>query len=78
MDVGFGLVLDALATTGQSDRTLILFSSDNGGERWSKNWLLVGERGDLTEGGIWVPFILRWLEAVDAGLVSERPNFTMG
>jgi arylsulfatase A-like enzyme len=77
MDVGIGLVLDALATTGQSDRTLILFSSDNGGERWSKNWPLVGEKGDLTEGGIWVPFILRWPEAVDAGQVSERPNITM-
>ena len=77
MDDGIGLVLDALAAAGKTDNTLILFCSDNGGERWSKNWPFVGEKGDITEGGIRVPFILRWPEAVGASQVSDDPNITM-
>ncbi len=77
MDDGIGLVLDALASVGKTDDTIVLFCSDNGGERWSKNWPFVGEKGDLTEGGIRVPFILRWPEAVGAGQVSDHPNITM-
>jgi arylsulfatase A-like enzyme len=56
---------------------LIVFSSDNGGERWAKNWPFVGEKGDLTEGGIRVPFLIRWRSAIDGGQVSDRPNITM-
>lgn len=77
MDEGIGLVLDALAEAGQTDNTIVMFCSDNGGERWSKNWPFVGEKGDLTEGGIRVPFILRWPLAVSAGQVSDRANITM-
>lgn len=77
MDEGIGLVLSALAATGQADNTIVLFCSDNGGERWSKNWPFVGEKGDITEGGIRVPFILRWPTAVDPHQVSEHPNITM-
>jgi hypothetical protein len=42
---------------GQLDNTLIVFTSDNGGERFSDNWPLVGGKMDLTEGGIRVPWI---------------------
>jgi arylsulfatase A-like enzyme len=77
MDDGIGLVLDALASAGRTDHTIVMFCSDNGGERWSKNWPFVGEKGDLTEGGIRVPFIVRWPEAVSPAQVSDRPNITM-
>lgn len=77
MDDGIGLVVDALASAGRTDNTIIVFCSDNGGERWSKNWPFVGEKGDLTEGGIRVPFILRWPEAVAANQVSDQANITM-
>ena len=76
MDDGIGRIVDALAAAGRTDDTMILFCSDNGGERWSKNWPFVGEKGDLTEGGIRVPFILRWPAAVSAGQVSDHPNIT--
>lgn len=77
MDAGIGRVLDALAGAGRSDDTIVVFTSDNGGERWSRNWPFVGEKGDLTEGGIRVPLILRWPAVVAAGQVSDRPVITM-
>ncbi len=77
MDDGVGRVLDALASVGATDDTIVIFTSDNGGERWSKNWPLVGEKGDLNEGGIRVPFVLRWPRAVDAGQAADEPSITM-
>lgn len=77
MDDGVGLVLDALAAAGKTDDTIVIFCSDNGGERWSKNWPFVGEKGDLTEGGIRVPFLVRWPEAVAANQVSDHPVGTL-
>jgi arylsulfatase A-like enzyme len=53
------------------------FTSDNGGERWSKNWPLMGEKGDLTEGGIRVPLILRWPATIAGQQVTDRPNISM-
>lgn len=60
MDEGIGWVVNALRETGQLDNTLIVFTSDNGGERFSDNWPLVGGKMDLTEGGIRVPWIAHW------------------
>lgn len=77
LDTGIGRVLEALDAAGKADDTLVVFCSDNGGERWSMNWPFVGEKGDLNEGGIRVPFVLRWPAAVDSGQVSDQPNGTM-
>lgn len=77
MDEGIGTILDALDAAGKADNTIVLFCSDNGGERWSNNWPFVGEKGDLTEGGVRVPFILRWPEAVNGGQVTDHPSITM-
>jgi hypothetical protein len=77
MDAGIGRVLDAIEARGRADNTLVVFSSDNGGERWAKNWPFVGEKGDLTEGGIRVPFLIRWRAAIDGAQVCDRPTITM-
>ncbi|HOV20895.1 MAG TPA: sulfatase-like hydrolase/transferase, partial [Ottowia sp.] len=42
MDEGIGQIMQALRRTGQLDNTLVVFTSDNGGERFSDNWPLVG------------------------------------
>jgi arylsulfatase A-like enzyme len=57
MDEGIGLVMEALRKHGIERDTLVIFTSDNGGERFSDNWPLVGGKMDLTEGGIRVPWI---------------------
>jgi len=77
MDEGIGQVLQALRTTGRLDNTLVVFTSDNGGERFSDNWPLVGGKMDLSEGGIRVPYIVQWPARVAPGAVSEQHCLTM-
>jgi arylsulfatase A-like enzyme len=77
MDEGIGRVMDALRRTGMAEDTLVLFTSDNGGERFSDNWPLVGGKMDLTEGGIRVPWIAHWPSVVKAGGTSAQPCMTM-
>jgi len=77
MDEGIGRILDALDATGASDDTLVVFTSDNGGERFSDTWPLVGKKMDLLEGGIRVPYIVRWPGRVPAGTVSAQHAITM-
>jgi arylsulfatase A-like enzyme len=77
MDEGIGRIIDALQRNGQADNTLVVFTSDNGGERFSDNWPLVGGKMDLTEGGIRVPWIAHWPAQIAAGGVSEQHCMTM-
>jgi arylsulfatase A-like enzyme len=71
MDEGIGRILDALDETGRTNDTIICFCSDNGGERYSYMWPFVGQKGDVQEGGIRVPFVMRWPAAVRAGQHSD-------
>ncbi|MDP1955019.1 MAG: sulfatase-like hydrolase/transferase [Polaromonas sp.] len=77
MDEGIGWVIQALQQQGLTDNTLVVFTSDNGGERFSDNWPLVGGKMDLTEGGIRVPWIAHWPAQIEAGQVSEQHCMTM-
>ncbi|MCP3803904.1 sulfatase-like hydrolase/transferase [Allokutzneria sp. A3M-2-11 16] len=76
LDSSIGTVLRALEQTGQHRDTLVVFSSDNGGERFSCTWPFSGAKSSLLEGGIRVPTILRWPARVDGGQVSDVPVFT--
>ncbi|MDM0022742.1 sulfatase family protein [Variovorax saccharolyticus] len=77
MDEGIGWIMAALEKHGMADNTLVVFTSDNGGERFSDNWPLVGGKMDLTEGGIRVPWIAHWPKVIAAGSVSEQQCLTM-
>lgn len=72
MDEGIGRVLEALDETGARDNTLVVFTSDNGGERFSDVYPLVGKKMDLLEGGIRVPYIVRWPDRLKAGETYDR------
>lgn len=74
MDEGIGTVVAALS---DPENTLVVFTSDNGGERFSDTWPLVGKKMDLLEGGIRVPYIVRWPARVKAGGVTGQHAITM-
>jgi len=77
MDEGIGWLVEALRRQGLLEDTLIVFTSDNGGERFSDNWPLVGGKMDLTEGGIRVPWIAHWPAFIPAGSESAQHCMTM-
>ena len=77
MDEGIGQVMAALKRHALADNTLVVFTSDNGGERFSDNWPLVGGKMDLTEGGIRVPWIAHWPAVIAPGRTSAQACMTM-
>lgn len=77
MDEGIGRLMDLLSAEGLERDTLVVFTSDNGGERFSDNWPLVGGKMDLTEGGIRVPWIAHWPAVIAPGSTSTQTCMTM-
>lgn len=77
MDEGIGWLMQALREHGLERDTLVVFTSDNGGERFSGNWPLVGGKMDLTEGGIRVPWIAHWPAVIAPGGTSAQHCMTM-
>ena len=75
LDTGVGRVLDAVARAGIADDTLVVFISDNGGPpvNGSDNGRLRGHKASTWEGGIRVPFVVRWPGRVPAGATYDRP-----
>ncbi len=77
MDEGIGRILAALKSAKIDKNTIVVFTSDNGGERFSDTWPLVGKKMDLLEGGIRVPYIVRWPAKIKAGGITAQHAVTM-
>jgi arylsulfatase A-like enzyme len=77
MDEGIGRILAALDDKAIARDTIVVFTSDNGGERFSDNWPLVGGKMDLMEGGIRVPYVVRWPARTPAGTTTDQLAITM-
>ena len=77
LDEGVGRLLGALEDAGLSRDTFVVFTSDNGGERYSYNWPAGEGKGSLHEGGIRVPAIVHWPGRVPAGRVTDHTVITM-
>jgi arylsulfatase A-like enzyme len=77
MDEGVGRVLRALEDAGHANSTLVIFTSDNGGERFSYNWPFTGKKFELYEGGIRVPAFARLPGVIPRGRTTEQVAVTM-
>jgi len=93
LDENVGRVLATLRQTGQEERTLIFFLSDNGGAtggprpdpdgefiygiNTSLNTPCRGQKGDLLEGGIRIPFLVQWKGRIPAGKTCDQPVISL-
>lgn len=77
LDDGIGRVMRALSRAGHDRTTLVIFTSDNGGERYSYNWPWSNGKFTLYEGGIRVPLALRWPGTIPAGGSCDQLAITM-
>jgi len=77
MDAGIGRVLKALERAKLEHDTLVIFTSDNGGERYSFNWPFSFQKMYLFEGGTRVPAIVRWTGRIPAGQTTAQAAITM-
>jgi len=72
MDEAIGALMEAVEKAGQRDNTIFLFMSDNGGSGNGGNAPLKGSKSTMWEGGLRVPFIMRWPGKVPAGKVTDE------
>jgi len=77
LDQNVGKVLDALDTLSLTDDTLVVFLSDNGGHEASRNLPLRGKKGTYWEGGLRVPFCLKWPTRLKPGQVFRKPVISL-
>jgi arylsulfatase A-like enzyme len=77
LDQNVGRVLAALEASGRADETIVVFTSDNGGERFSKSWPFTGMKCEVLEGGIRVPLLVRWPGRVARGTSSDQSAISM-
>ncbi|GJM61848.1 sulfatase-like hydrolase/transferase [Persicobacter diffluens] len=80
MDEGVGQMMETLRKHDLEENTLIIFTSDNGGERIGMrqgrvNGPFRGHKELLYEGGIRVPAIFYWKGKLQAGLTNDTPMF---
>lgn len=80
LDDAVGRILATLESTGVSDNTLVIFSSDNGGATYTGatgNDPLRGGKMSHFEGGISVPLMIKWPGEIPEGQKEERPVIQM-
>ncbi|WP_203290697.1 sulfatase [Maricaulis parjimensis] len=77
LDHQVGRLLDTLDRLRLSDNTIVVFTSDNGGERFSDTWPFSGRKTELLEGGIRVPTLMRWPGRTTSGAEINAPVMSM-
>src|SRR5438046_3884780 len=77
MDKQIGRVLQALDTNGLTQNTIVIFTSDNGGERFADTWPFTGKKTELLEGGLRIPMVIAWPARIAPGRTSDQVAISM-
>jgi arylsulfatase A-like enzyme len=77
LDGQVGRVLEALAASGIADNTIVIFTSDNGGERFADTWPFTGRKTELLEGGLRIPALIRWPSRIARNRTHEQVAISM-
>jgi arylsulfatase A-like enzyme len=77
LDDEIGKIMQVLDETGLTKNTIVLFTSDNGGEKFSDMGIYKGRKMDLWEGGIREPAFIRWPGKIKESSLSNQVVTTM-
>jgi N-acetylgalactosamine-6-sulfatase len=77
MDEAIGRILDKLDDIRGTERTLVVFASDNGGTASARPTPFRGIKGSTFEGGLRVPCIIRWPNRLPAKTATAQVTLTM-
>ena len=77
MDLQIGRVLQALESNGLTQNSIVIFTSDNGGERFADTWPFTGRKTELLEGGLRIPAIISWPARLPRGTVTSQVGISM-
>lgn len=78
IDDGVGMIVDILTELNLSEDTIIIFTSDNGGDPWvTKNGVLRGGKSFTYEGGLRVPQIIYWPECNHDVSIIREPTINL-
>jgi len=75
LDANVGKILDCLEAEGLDESTVVVFTNDNGGQTalGANNHPLQGKKGTLLEGGVRVPWVMKWPGTITPGAVIDDP-----
>lgn len=77
LDDAVGRIMKSLEVRGLKENTIVIFTNDNGGERYSNNGELSKGKATVWEGGIKVPAFVRWPGKIKPGSSTEQVVITM-
>jgi len=77
MDFQIGRVLEALDVNGVTENTIVIFTSDNGGERFADTWPFTGRKTELLEGGVRIPAVISWPARIPTGRTTDQVAISM-
>jgi arylsulfatase A-like enzyme len=77
MDLQIGRVLEALQARGLTHNTIVIFTSDNGGERFADTWPFTGKKTELLEGGLRIPSVISWPARIPRERTTDQVAISM-
>src|SRR5262249_32980714 len=77
MDLQVGRVRRALDANGIANSTIVVFTSDNGGERVADTWPFTRRQTELLGGGLRIPWIIAWPERMPRGRSTDQVALSM-